>query len=152
MTTFLLTWNASETGYATHASDIAETAAGRTVRGRWSFGSRRGGTSPGDRVFLLRQRAERGIVASGTLADGLIFPAEHWEGDPRRVTHYADVLWDNVLPVADRLPIEDLLHDVPGHHWNTVFGSGQRIRPPADEVLEKRWSEHLGVIPPRDRW
>ena len=148
MTTFLLTWNASETGYArtNYRSDIAATAAGRTVRGRWSFGSRRGGTAPGDRVFLLRQRVDRGIVASGTLADGVIFPDAHWAGDPRRVTHYADVLWDTVLPVADRLPIADLLHDVPGHHWNAVFASGQRIRPPADDALEKLWAEHVGLI------
>jgi hypothetical protein len=143
MTTFLLTWSAADIGYVTHRDDVAATAAGRTVRGRWTFGSRRSGTAPGDRVFLLRQRADRGIVASGTLADGLIFPGEHWAGDPRRVTYYADVLWDHVLPVADRLPIETLLHDVPGHHWNAVFASGQRIRPPADEVLAERWSRHL---------
>jgi hypothetical protein len=146
LTTFLLTWNASDLGYRTHASDIAATAGGRTVRGRWSFGSRRTGAAPGDRVFLLRQRADRGIVASGTLADGLIFPDTHWEGYRRKVTHYADVLWDRVLPVAERLPIEELLHDVPGHHWNAVFASGQRIRPPADEALEKLWAEHLGLI------
>ena len=148
MATFLLTWSATDTGYArtNYAADIAETAAGRTVRGRWSFGSRRSGTAPGDRVFLLRQRRDRGIVASGTLADGVIFPDAHWEGDPRRVTHYADVLWDRVLPVADRLPIEQVLHGVPGHDWNAVFASGQRIRPPADEALKKLWAEHLGLV------
>ncbi len=151
MSTFLLTWNASDTGYATHAADVAATAAGRTVQGRWTFGSRRSGAAPGDRVFLLRQRTDRGIVASGTLADGLIFPAAHWAGDPRKVTHYAEIVWDTVLPVADRLPIADLLHDVPGHHWNAVFASGQRIRPPADEALEKRWAEHLALIPPPGR-
>jgi hypothetical protein len=147
VSTFLLTWNASETGYATHAADVAATAAGHTVQGRWTFGSRRGGAAAGDRVFLLRQRADRGIVAAGTLVDGLIFPAAHWAGDPRRVTYYAEIRWDTVLPVADRLPVEDLLHDVPGHHWNAVFASGQRIRPPADAALEKRWAEHLGLIP-----
>ena len=146
MATFLLIWNASEAGYATHGADVAETAAGRTVRGNWSFGGRRGGTAPGDRVFLLRQRSDRGIVASGTLADGVIFPDAHWEGDARRVTHYAEILWDTVLPVADRLPIEDLRHDVPGHHWNAVFANGQRVRPPADEALERRWAEHLRLI------
>ncbi len=146
-TTFLLTWDASDTGYATHAADVAATAAGRTVSGRWTFGSRRGGASPGDRVFLLRQRADRGIVASGALADGIIFPAAHWAGDPRKVTHYAEILWDTVLPVADRLPIEHLLHGVPGHHWNAVFASGQRVRPPADRALAERWAEHLRLIP-----
>ncbi|HET6534165.1 MAG TPA: hypothetical protein VFH03_26590 [Actinoplanes sp.] len=150
MTTFLLTWNASETGYArtNYRSDIAATAAGRTVRGRWTFGSRRGGTAPGDRVFLLRQRTDRGIVASGTLADGVIFPDAHWTGDPRRLTYYADVLWDHVLPVADRLSLEDLRHDVPGHHWHAVFASGQQVRPPNDRLLDDRWARHLADLSP----
>jgi hypothetical protein len=153
MSTFLLTWNAGDTGYppANYAADIAETAAGRTVVGRWTIGPRRGGTAAGDRVFLLRQRTDRGIVAGGTLVDGTIFPAEHWAGDPRKATHYVDVRWDHVLPVTDRLPIEDLLREVPGHHWNAVFSSGQLIRPPADELLARRWAAHLGVRCPPDR-
>ena len=143
--TFLLIWDASDTGYppANLAADIAATAAGKIVTGRWSFGSRRTGTAPGDRVYLLRQRADRGIVASGTLADGVIFPSEHWQGRPGRGTHYADVRWDRVLPVADRLPFEELLHEVPGHDWRHIYGSGQRIRPPAEAALARRWAEHL---------
>ena len=148
VTTFLLTWNASDVGYARtgYESDIEATSAGRSVRGRWSFGSRRGGTAPGDRVFLLRQRIDRGIVASGILADGVIFADAHWEGDPRKVTHYADVLWDRVVPVDERLPVQDLLHDVPDHHWNFVFASGQEIRSPAAEKLARRWAEHLADL------
>ncbi len=148
MTTFLLIWDASDTGYppASLSADVAATAAGRLVAGRWSFGSRRGGAAAGDRVFLLRQRTERGIVASGTLADGLIFPAGHWQGRPARSTYYAEVLWDRVVPVADRLPFEELLHDVPGHDWRHIYGSGQRVRPPADEALFYRWTEHLADL------
>jgi hypothetical protein len=146
LTTFLLTWNASDLGYRTHASDIAATAGGRTVRGRWSFGSRRTGAAPGDRVFLLRQRVDRGIVASGTLADGVIFPAAHWQGHPAKSTFYAEVLWDRVLPVTDRLPFEELLHEVPGHDWRHIYGSGQLVRPPADAALHRRWQEHLADL------
>jgi hypothetical protein len=145
MATFLLIWDASDTGYPPEnlTSDIAATAAGRVVEGRWSFGSRRGGTAPGDRVFLLRQRSQRGIVASGTLTDGVIFPAEHWQGHPTRSTYYADVRWDRVVSVADRLPFEELLHEVPGHDWRHIYGSGQRVRPPADGELMRRWTAHL---------
>lgn len=148
MTTFLLIWDASDTGYppANLAADIAATAAGRLVAGRWTFGSRRGGTAPGDRVFLLRQRADRGIVASGTLADGVIFPAAHWQGHPLKSTYYAEVWWDRVLPVADRLPFEDLLHAVPGHDWLHIYGSGQLVRPPADADLQRCWAEHLADL------
>jgi hypothetical protein len=145
LTTFLLIWDASDTGYppANLAADIAATAAGEPVLGRWTFGSRRGGTAAGDRVFLLRQRRDRGIVASGTLADGEIFAAAHWQGHPARSTYYAEVRWDRVLPVADRLPFEQLAHEVPGHDWRHIYGSGQQVRPPADAALERRWAEHL---------
>jgi hypothetical protein len=142
LSAFLLIWDASDTGYppARLAADIAATAAGQTVTGRWSFGSRRSGTAPGDRVYLLRQRADRGIVASGTLADGVIFPAEHWQGRPGRHTYYADVLWDRVVPVADRLPFELLLDEVPGHDWRHIYGSGQQLRPLAAADLARCWS------------
>ena len=148
LTTFLLIWDASDTGYppANLSADIAATAAGRRVAGRWTFGSRRGGTAPGDRVFLLRQRADRGIVASGTLADGVIFGAAHWQGQPGRSTYYAEVLWDRVLPVADRLPFEELLHAVPGHDWLHIYGSGQQVRPPADAALHRCWTDHLADL------
>jgi hypothetical protein len=151
LTTFLLIWDASDTGYppANLAADIAATAAGRLVPGRWTFGSRRGGTAAGDRVFLLRQHRERGIVAGGTLADGVIFPAAHWQGHPARSTFYAEVLWDRVLPVADRLPFTELLHDVPGHDWRHIYGSGQQVRPPADGALLRRWTEHLADLASR---
>ncbi|BCJ53502.1 hypothetical protein Asp14428_49770 [Actinoplanes sp. NBRC 14428] len=145
MTTFVLTWDGSQTGYFrdNYGNDIAATAAGRTVAGRWSCGSRRSGAAPGDRVFLLRQKSDRGIVASGRLADGLVFPAPHWAGDPLKVTHYVEVLWDRVVPVACRLPFADLLHAVPGHNWQHIFASGQRVRPPADVALEEAWAGHL---------
>ncbi|GAA3345536.1 hypothetical protein GCM10020358_53020 [Amorphoplanes nipponensis] len=150
MSTFMLIWDASEAGYppANLAADIAATAAGGLVRGRWSFGSRRGGTAPGDRVFLLRQRRDRGIVASGTLADGEIFAAAHWQGHPAKRTYYADVLWERVVAVADRLPFEELAHQVPGHDWRHIYGSGQRVHPPADVALERRWAGHLAGLRP----
>ena len=145
VTTFILTWDGSDTGYfrTNYHRDIRATAAGSTVRGRWSFGSRRSGAAAGDRVFLLRQKTERGIVASGRLADGVIFPAPHWAGDPGKLTYYAEVLWDRVVPVADRLPFAELLHGVPGHNWNHIFASGQRVRPPSDTALADLWTEHL---------
>ncbi|MEV6601422.1 hypothetical protein AB0M36_31905 [Actinoplanes sp. NPDC051346] len=145
MTTFVLIWDGSDTGYppANHQADIAATAAGETVRGRWSSGSRRSGTAPGDRVFLLRQKTDRGIVASGHLTDGVIEAGPHWTGDQRRATYYLEVGWDRVLPVADRLTFSELLHGVPGHDWHHIFASGQRVKPPADTALERLWKLHL---------
>src|SRR4051794_39117206 len=69
------------------------TAVGRMTSGRWSVGVRTRGLSAGDRVFLLRQRTDRGIVASGYLSDGSIFEAPHW-AKPHRLSRYAYVTWD----------------------------------------------------------
>jgi hypothetical protein len=72
-----LTWDGSDTGYApgNYAADIKTTAAGAPAPARCSFGSRRGGANAEDRVFLLRQYVDRGIVATGHLTDGEVFEA-----------------------------------------------------------------------------
>jgi hypothetical protein len=146
--TFLLIWDATDAGFPpdNYRADIAATCAGRQVRGRWSFGSRRCGTAPGDRVFLLRQRRDRGIVGSGRLADGTIFPGPHWTGAPGRNTWYAEVVWDRMVPVEHRLPFADLLGEVPGHDWRHIYGGGQEIRPPADAALARLWADHLADL------
>jgi hypothetical protein len=86
MQTFILTWDGSDTGYALskYAADIMTTAAGALAPARWSFGTRREGANAGDRVFLLRQHVDRGIVASGHLTDGEVFEAPQWS-DPSRM-------------------------------------------------------------------
>ncbi|MCU1612633.1 MAG: hypothetical protein JWO98_173 [Frankiales bacterium] len=106
------------------------------------MGTRRGGTSAGDRVFLLRQENERGIVASGRLTDGIIFEAPHYS-DPHRTAWYSYITWDTVLPIADRLPFDELRSAVPGHPWNTIYASGQQLNPPAANQLEALWQTHV---------
>lgn len=144
MTSFVLIWDGSEAGYAAgkYERDVASTAAGGTAPGRWSMGSRRGGTAADDRVFLLRQENNRGIVASGRLTDGEIFQAPHY-ADPNRTARYSYVTWDTVLPIADRLPFDNLRAAVPDHPWNTIYGSGQQLKPPSDEQLEALWKAHV---------
>lgn len=147
MATFVLTWDAGESGYPTaeYEQDIATTAAGGVATTQWSFGARRKGTTTGDRVFLLRQTKDRGIVASGRLTDGVIFEDEHWD-DPARTARYAEVAWDRVLPVEERLPVEELLAAVPGKDWDHVLSSGQQLYPPADAQLEALWWAHLQAL------
>ncbi len=145
--TFIFTWDGSEAGYPSnrYVQDIATTAGGGAVTDRWSVGSRRGGMAAGDRVFLLRQGVDRGIVASGRLTDGVVFEAPHW-ADGTRTAHYVDVIWDRVLPVEDRLQIEQLLGAVPGHHWNAVLASGQQLQPPSDAQLAALWGAHIDSL------
>lgn len=145
--TFLLTWDAGDAGYppADYAADVAATQADQTVPGRWSMGSRRSGTSAGDRVFLLRQKVDRGIVASGTLTDGVIFPGPHG-ADPSKTAYYADITWDRVVPVADRLPFAELAAIAPNHKWDHVLASGQELVAPGDAALEARWQDLLAGL------
>jgi len=141
VTTSILTWDGSDAGYAPskYAADIAATRSGGEASDRWSMGSRRGGTAAGDRVFLLRQGTDRGIVASGRLTDGVVFASRHW-ADAAGQAYYAYVTWERVVPVADRLPFEELVAGVPGHDWNHIHGSSQELHPPADEALSVRWN------------
>jgi hypothetical protein len=145
--TFVFIWDPTNSSYPAdlYAAHVATTAAGGVVDGRWSTGSRRHGLRPGDRAFLLRQRVDRGIVAAGHLVDGEVFVDRHFE-DPSRLKAYTRIRWERVVAADDRLPVEELLHAVPGHGWNTVYGSGQRVRPPADARLADVWRRHLERI------
>ncbi len=149
MATFVFIWDPTNSSYGPedYAAHVARTAAGGVVEGRWSTGSRRRGLRGGDRAFLLRQRVDRGIVAAGRLVDGEVFVDRHYE-DPLRLKSYTRIRWECTLAAEDRLPIEELLRDVPGHGWNTVYGSGQQVRSPADVVLEEVWRRHLDRIRP----
>ena len=149
MSTFVFIWNPTNSSYPSddYAADVARTAAGGVVEGRWSTGSRRTGLRPGDRAYLLRTRVDRGIVAAGRLVDGEVFVDRHF-ADPSRLKSYTRICWERVVAADDRLPVEELLRDVPGHGWNTVYGSGQQVRPPADALLDEVWRRHLGRLGP----
>ncbi|WP_306205720.1 hypothetical protein [Actinoplanes sp. RD1] len=137
MATFLLTWNPGGRG-------MSESGLVPGLRGRWGVGIRRTGIAPGDRAFLLRQHRQRGLVAAGRFTGG-IYADEHWDGSGR-VTTYADVAFDEVVAVADRLPVELLRAEVPGVAWNHLQGSGVQVRPPHDRDLEDLWRDHLSAV------
>ena len=147
MPTFVFIWDPTNSSYPgdEYAADVATTASGGVVEGRWSTGSRRRGLHAGDRAYLLRTRVDRGIVAAGHLVDGDVFVDRHF-ADPWRLKSYTRIRWERIVTADDRLPVEELLHAVPGHGWNTVYGSGQQVRPPADALLEEVWRRHLERI------
>jgi 5-methylcytosine-specific restriction protein A len=147
MATFLCTWNPDTTEWDEKEieRDAAITDAGGRVPFRWAVGIRRGGICPDDRVFMVRQRHERGIVASGQFTSEA-YEGRHWN-DPRRTTMYADMEWDTVLHHEDRLPVEVLKRNLPGVVWDRLQGSGVQVKPPHDAKLERAWSDHLGNEP-----
>jgi len=147
--TFLLTWNPDGTGWA--SDDFEATAEahanGRPYRASWSVAIRKSGITVGDRAFLLRQRHERGVVASGRFVSE-IYTGQHWE-DPSRLCTYADIDYDVLLPIDDRLRVDDLKQQVPGVAWDRLQGSGVIATPPSDHKLEQAWSTHTATTPYR---
>lgn len=144
MSTFILTWDGSDEGYSPTelAADVVATRAGRTTPATWSMGSRRRDIAAGDALFLLRQGADRGIIAAGTATDGIVYADQHW-ADTTKTAAYTRVTWTRVVPTDDRLDVEDLLRLVPEHHWNNIMGSGQQVQAPADSELQTAWKSHL---------
>ncbi len=80
------------------------TARGKTVKGSWAVGNRRGGIERRDRAFLLRQQNDRGIIASGHFTSQ-VYQDLHWDGSGRGA-NYAHLRCDTVVDTADRLPVE----------------------------------------------
>jgi hypothetical protein len=146
MATFALTWNPERWPWpeSHYSSTIATTARGGTVADRWSFGIRRKGASPGDRVFLVRQRKDRGIVGAGSLTSS-IYMDRHW--DPAKdICPYADVLWDRVLPLESRLEIEIVRTQIVSFNWDRLQGSGVQLTESQASQLEDLWRHHLGSL------
>jgi 5-methylcytosine-specific restriction enzyme A len=145
--TFLLTWNPDTQGWPDddYATAVEAAAAGAKPADRWSVGLRKSGVSIGDRAYLVRQRHERGIVASGRFSS-TIYNAEHWDGSGR-ITTYADIRFDVVLPVTDRLDIQVLKSRLPTVVWDRLQGSGVAVAAPNDDRLERLWEAHVVGTP-----
>lgn len=107
---------------------------------------RRSGLGAGDRAFL-RQRHERGVVASGSFTSEIFF-GQHWEDLPREMA-YAEVQWDVLLPIEDGLPVADLKRFVPGVTWDRLQGSGVLVRPADGAAIKTAWAEHVSDTPYR---
>lgn len=143
---FILTWNPDRWTWPPedYARAIQITAAGGVARDQWSVGLRTGGIQPGDRAMLLRQRRDRGLVASGVFTSEL-YADRHWDGSGRP-TRYGDLEWDTVLELDDRLPVEQLELFVPEVHWHRIQGSGVAVPASATRKLADLWASHTGEL------
>ena len=161
MNVFLLVWNPKRwNDWGDHLGEVAKTAAGQPVPGSWSMSSRRSGVFPGDRLLLLRQGRESGILASGVaVAVGAgpecIYEGGHWDESKQDETaFYTNLEWDRVLLPEDVLPRETLKQQVPEVTWERVQGSGQILESPVAKKLLALWHEHLSDIddPESETW
>lgn len=149
---FLLTWNPDRWDWVDFGQSVLATHERRSVDSSWSTGTRKGGISTGDRVFLLRQgQNDRGIIGCGQAADfsdrasryeEVVYPGPHWDGSGS-TANYVDVLWNRLLDTDDLLPLEQLQAQFPSQDW-TPQSSGTKIRPELLEQLEVAWSNHVG--------
>jgi 5-methylcytosine-specific restriction enzyme A len=149
MSTFLITWNPDNWLWPQDEFDAAveATAAGRPYPDRWSVGIRKSGINAGDRAFLVRQKRDRGIVGSAVFTSP-IFEHPHWDNSGR-LTTYADLEFDVLLPIEDRFEIEEVRRSVPGVVWDRLQGSGVRVDGLAADLLEHAWCAHVGSSPYR---
>ena len=115
-------------------------AQGSSGSARWSVGSRRGGIVPGDRLFLLRQVRDRGIIASGA-ATSTAYEGPHWDDKRTGTAWYVDVKWQKHVGIEDRLTIKKLQGIAPDTHW-TPFASGTRVSEPDASRVWQVWLSH----------
>lgn len=152
MAEFILTWNPTRWSMLDRDYDdfADQTGRGHEVEDRWSTGSRTGGIQPGDHAYLLRQKADRGIIAQGRFVTG-VYEDEHWDGSGTDA-NYAEVAWSVWLPVHERLPTEILKAKVPGVVWDRIQGSGVRVDEAAAHGLDDLWLEHLAQVGRAPAW
>jgi 5-methylcytosine-specific restriction protein A len=130
--TFILTWNPDKYLWAEHGYERAVqiTTAGAPWHESWSLGVRSGGINVGDRAFLLRQRRDRGLVASGVFTSSL----------------EVDEHWDVILDARDRVSVEDLKVAVPDVKWDRIQASGVSLSSSAARTLTDLWLSHTGTL------
>jgi 5-methylcytosine-specific restriction protein A len=143
--TFLLVWNPDNWPWpgSDYETTVARTDAGERVAGRWSVGLRRYGLAPGDRAYLVRQRRDRGMVGSGEFTSE-IYDDEHWDRSGRATT-YADLTWDLLLPVEDRIPVDVLKTKVRSVRWDRLQGSGVLLAEQSEQQLDRLWDDYASA-------
>ena len=135
---FLLTWN----------PDLVGPESDWHTSGRWSSRSRK--PRLGDRVYLLRQRNDRGIARSGVVVEEA-FLAPHW--DPEKTaageeTTYLGINWDTDLLLPPPLPT-DLLNDLlPDYAWNSQYSSGNELPAGIAEQIAALWEARNSLPAP----
>lgn len=147
MPTFLLTWNPKRWTWdeAKYLDEIRRTRNGERVRGVWSCGNNRS-IERGDRLFLLRQGQERGILAAG-FAESDVYEDVHWdESRQDENAHYVEWRREVLLPVQERLTIEELKRAHLDIDWDNLQASGVRVPPKSVDRLEGLWDEHLASV------
>jgi len=153
MASYLVTWNplVRPNGLEVFPDDdyrqtMRALAGGIVVRDRWSVSNNWKVIQKGDRVYLLRQRKDRGIVGSA-LVQGDPFQETHWDGTPGKLTWYVPIEWERLFEIEERILIARLKELDSTQDWEPN-GSGISIRNPKrlERLCDERW-DHPFVSP-----
>jgi hypothetical protein len=140
---YVLTWNPAQWPWdeKEYAKEVKATAAGNLFPSRWSCGNTKR-IVPGDRLFLMRQGTNRGLIGSGFATSGA-FADAHWDESRDDTANYIEFQGDALVQTEDRMPVERLLDENLGVPWNNLYASGVQV--PAESVsrLERLWTAHL---------
>jgi len=140
---FVVTWNPSHWAWdeSDYARKVKATASGKLASIRWSCGNTKR-ILPGDRLFLMRQGTERGLIGSG-FATSIPFEDDHWNGQSGATALYVNSRSDTLIRTEDRLPVERLLSTDVGVPWNSLRASGVHVPIESVPDLERLWTAHL---------
>ena len=148
MKTWLFTWNPDRwawdddiTGYKEMKNDIDEVG---FAYGKWSCGVNKS-IVEGDRIFLIRLgRKERGIVASGYAASGVL-EGIHWDIDKRAEGKKARriyIKFDHIIDDMDKILKYDDLKIISDTMAWSAQASGISIPDDVAEKLEIEWKKY----------
>ena len=148
MKTYLLTWNPNRWAWDDLAKEANDTAAGKTVVGRWSCGNTKQ-IQKGDRVFLVRLALEpKGIVGSGWVVKSPYLD-KHWsfeKADKGEQGLFIEAEWERLIDSNVNSPL--LLSKLPqgklGERSWTPQSSGVRVPDEVVSGLEELWAIHVG--------
>ena len=134
---FVLTWNPSIDWADQREIDrtIEQTASGNRQRpSRWSLSLNASRVVSGDIFYMFRQKAQRGLVASGTFTG-----TGHTQGG----VYYADILIERWVTPQDRVTIEQLDESVPAVKWIRLQASGRKLEPAEAKAVERLWKRNI---------
>ena len=140
--TYILTWNPSKWTWADYDQAVKQTSRGDPYLIPWSTGTTKG-IREGDRLFLLRQNIDRGLIAVGHAASDC-YQDCHWDGSGK-VANFVRFGVDLLLPTEKHLPIEQLLQET-AFTWNSMPASGMSLPTHDAEIVERLWKEHVETI------
>ncbi len=141
--TYILTWNPTKWSWDDFDNIVGRSASGEVVVEQWSTGNNQS-IQPGDRVFLLRQAIDRGIIGAGYTTSE-VYLGPHWDRSDKQ-SRYVHVDWETILRVQDVLTNEALDHANLGVNWNRIQASGISVPADSVEILEQLWRDHLAAL------